>query len=44
MRRTNFGFVTKVPYFDDINMNDVHTTLEGLIGEVETGPKVTPVS
>jgi hypothetical protein len=36
--------VKQVPYFDDINVNDVHAVLEGLIGEVETRPKATPIS
>jgi hypothetical protein len=44
LNRTNSVLVIEVPYFDDINVNDVHTTLEGLISEVETRPKATPVS
>ncbi len=44
MRRTNSVSVKQVPYFDDINVNDVHAALEGLISEVETRPKATPIS
>ncbi len=44
MGRTNSVSVKQVPYFDDINVNDVHAALEGLISEVETRPKATPIS
>jgi len=36
--------VIQIPYVDNINMNDVHTALEGLISEVETRPKATPIA
>ena len=36
--------VIQVPYFDDINVNDVHATLEGLISKLEIRPKATPIS
>ena len=42
--RTNLILVTQVPYFDDINVNGVYAVLEGLINEVKTRPKVSPVS
>jgi hypothetical protein len=35
--------VKQVPYFDDINVNDIYTILKGLISEVETRPKGTPI-
>ena len=44
LRRTNSLSVIQVPYFDDISVNDVHATLEGLISKVEIRPKVTPIS
>ena len=44
LKRTDSVLVIRVPYFDNINVNDVHATLERLINEVETRPKVTPVS
>jgi hypothetical protein len=36
LRRTNSVLVIQIPYFDNINVNDVHAALEGLIDEVET--------
>ena len=35
MRRTNSVIVIQVPYFDDINVNDVHAALKGLLSEIE---------
>ena len=43
VRRTNSAPVIQVPYFDDINVNDIYTVLKGLTGEVGTRPKVTPI-
>ena len=42
--RTDLGPVLQVPYFNDIRVNDVDAVLEGLISEVETRPKATPIS
>ena len=36
LRRTNSTFVPQIPYFNDVEVNDVHATLEELIDEVET--------
>jgi hypothetical protein len=44
IRRANFVSVIQVPYFDDTRMNGVRTALQGFIHEVDTRPKVTPVS
>ena len=44
MRRANSVHVIQVPYFDDTSVNDVHTALQGFISEVESTPKITPVS
>ena len=44
MGGTNSALVIQVPYFDDINVDDIHTVLKGLTSEVETRPKVTPMS
>ncbi len=44
VKRTNFISVIQVPYFDDIDVNDIYTVLNGLMSEVETRPKVSPIS
>ena len=44
MRKTNIHPIILFPYFDDIDVKDVHTVLEGLINEVATGPESTPIS
>ena len=44
LRRTDTVSVIQVPYFDDINVNDVHTVLKGLISELKARPKATPIS
>jgi hypothetical protein len=36
--------IVQAPYFNDIDVEDIHTTLEGLINKVKTGLKATPVS
>jgi hypothetical protein len=36
--------IIKVPYADDIFVNHIHVALKGVISEVSTGAKVTPIS
>ena len=44
MTTTNSVLIIQVPDFNDIDVNDIHTALEGLTSEVETRLKVTPVT
>ena len=36
--------IVPFPYFDDVDVKNVHAVLKGSICEVETGPKSTPMS
>ena len=42
--RANSGLVIQIPYFNDIDVDNIDAVLEGLISEVKAIPEVTPVS
>jgi mannose-6-phosphate isomerase class I len=41
---TNPFHIIKVPYGDNIFVNHIHAALQGVVSEVSTRSKVTPIS